>query len=131
MPRVKYVKPHVIVYAVDYEWCGDEGDQWADGDLENAAREIVSCVPDRWDREDGKTLIDLAADVLNDQPAYLEPDVSPGIPSWFGGSGEPSYRDGTWVEYSVHFEGFGPRERTRILEAYNAMKGSNAASQYR
>jgi hypothetical protein len=124
MPRIKRVRPHVVVYEVEYEWSGaaDDGDQYADGDHEGASREVISCMPDREDIEDGRSWVELALAILNDQPAYLEPDCSPVsltyAPSWFGGSGEPSYRDGSWQEYSVHLYGFTALERVEIARRY-------------
>lgn len=122
MPRIKALKPYVAVYETEYELielpCGDSD---AVGDHEGAYRKLISCVPDKWDLEDGKSAVDLALDVLNDQPAYLEPDCMPGIPSWFGGAdheNDRAWRTGGWTEYSVHFYGFTADQRVRIGHAY-------------
>jgi hypothetical protein len=124
MPRVKRIRPHAIVWETEYEMIetADDGESDVFGDHDGASRAVVSCVPDRWDIDDGKSWVEKALDVLDDQPAYLEPDVSPvslaHAPRWFGGSGDPSYRDGSWVEYSVHLHGFTALEMVEIANRY-------------
>src|SRR5262245_40793784 len=125
MPRLKRIKPHAVIYEVEYEWCADEGDMWAEGDHEGAYRKVVSCMPDRWDIEDGKSWVELAVDVMNDQPCSLEPDCSPSrlnnAPTWFSGSDHDSRKaieTGAWDEYSVHLYGFTALERVDIWRQY-------------
>ena len=110
--------PRVVVYETEYEWVGDEGDQTAEGDYEGATRRVVFCVPDRWDIEDGKTSVDLAVDVLNDQPAYLEPDCVPGTPSWFSGSDHEN--DRAWL-VPWFFRGNHDRHTQRSIPAILAL----------
>jgi hypothetical protein len=119
--------PYVEIFEVEYEWFGDEGDQYAEGDHDNARRTIVSCLPDRYDIEEGKSWVELALDALNDQPCYLEPNCSPirlgNAPSWFSGSDHKSRKaieTGTWDEYSVHFHGFTGLEMVEIAQRYSA-----------
>jgi len=114
--------PLVVVYETEYQWVGDEGDMSAEGDHEGAYRKVIACVPDQWDREEGKTCVGLAVDVMNDQPAYLEADCSHGAPSWFSGcdhENERAWRTGGWTEYSVHLYGFSALQRTLIGKAYD------------
>jgi hypothetical protein len=114
--------PMIVTYETEYQWFGDDGDQSAEGDYEGAIRRVFACVPDQWDVEDGKTSVDLALDVLNDLPCYLQPDCSPGIPSWFSGTDENStdrhFRTGAWDEHSAHLYGFTDDERARIGQLY-------------
>lgn len=112
----------IVVYETEYQWIGDEGDQTAEGDYEGASRKVIPCVPDARDREEGVTAVELALDVLNDLPCYLEPNCSPGIPSWFSGTDENStdrhFRTGAWDEYSTHLYGFTDKERASIGQLY-------------
>lgn len=113
--------PIVVVYETEYCWAGDEGDSWAEGDHDGAYRKVFACVPDRWDIEASETPMDLALKVMNDQPAYLEPDCMPGVPSWFCGSdheNERAWRTGGWTEYSVHLYGFSPVQAVAIAHTY-------------
>lgn len=74
-------------------------------------RETLDCAPDADDREDGKTAVDIAARYINEEiPVYVEPDVMPGTPRWFGGRDDAE--EGT--EFYIGLEGFTAAERDAI-----------------
>jgi hypothetical protein len=111
--------PMIVVYETEYQWIGED----AQGDYEGGCRWAFPCVPDEHDREEGLTSVDLALDILNRLPAYMEPNCSPGIPSWFSGTDENStdrhFRTGAWDEYGAHLYGFSDDERASVAQGYN------------
>lgn len=122
MPRIKLLRPYMTVWEVDHEYVGDEGETFAEpiegGDL----RKRVSCVPDRWDLEDGLTPIDLAVKVLDECGASVEASSSQvSAHTWFSGNYDDTHdhiRHGTFTEVSVHPIGFTDEEVQRIAHIY-------------
>jgi hypothetical protein len=95
--------PHLHIISVDFDGIGD-------GELlyNEASRDSfdVDCAAD----EDA-TAVDMAVRYIDGEvPVAVEPDVIPGVPSWF--SGRDDAEVGT--EWYVGLEGFTTKERAEI-----------------
>lgn len=106
-----------------------------DGDIprDDTDEDIVTCEPDRWDREDGLTPIDLAVKALVEEESCVSPSTMPGFHTglWYShidGSAELNPYTGEREERSGHLSGFTEDEEReihkRVMDAYAGIFGA-------
>lgn len=99
--------PQLVVYRTRFTEDAIVDGEYGDADT---TREVIVCVPDEIDMEDGLTAVDLAAQWLTDEgitEASTAPNPGPG--DWFSyidGSYIVDYRTGEREEVTAHPRGF-------------------------
>jgi hypothetical protein len=111
---------HTITeYVTEYVWPElVDGDQVADEPLRAEGDEIEHNVtPDEWDREDGRTAVDIATDLIRDAGAE-EPSSSPEwqLRTWYTARYEHPYT-GVIEERSFHLAGFSDDDARAVYAA--------------